>query len=174
MARAKAHLQNVLTHDRAYCLHPVATFERRTTLVTSPSSLPYLPDPSAREWNVLTPADIKDEELFGTAPRWICDSRSWVLPLDFEGTSAPSRHPITATSWQLGRLASPVQSDGAQQATSAYLRNAVIVESESLVHTYLILDDDIWGVVRPIITKAMAEEHARLKSAGSLAALHRR
>lgn len=113
---------NFITSDAAYALHPIATFEDRSSLGmpsarTSPMAIQKYTQRGWRIYFMPTPYDIdhpRDSPFLLNQVRWVGDKHTWVLPLDQTGVkerlplspaSAPlTFDPILCNGWRLRLL----------------------------------------------------------------------
>lgn len=118
-------VMNFITYNTAVSLYPVATFERRESLVIEPRSIPAFNKYISRGWTLVdSPLSLSvplheggagesDPFLFNKS-RWVTGRNSWVMHLDTEGvqsagplsasSTALTWDPVVECSWALHRL----------------------------------------------------------------------
>ncbi|EED84037.1 predicted protein, partial [Postia placenta Mad-698-R] len=126
----ESSLQLVLG-SHSISLYPVATFERRESLVVEPRSIPAFNKYTSRGWRLVdSPLPVSvplheggvgesDPFLFNKS-RWVTGRNSWVMHLDTEGvqsagplsasSTALTWDPVVECSWALHRLERAIHS----------------------------------------------------------------
>ncbi|KAI0646149.1 hypothetical protein C8Q79DRAFT_909306 [Trametes meyenii] len=115
-------VMNVITYNAAYSLYPFATFELNISLVLNdrePNAPAALRKYSRRGWKSIASDSslvhyLEPRAFSLDTLRWVCDGRSWTIPLPTDGFSEPlsgkqlspkaiahARDPISECGWYL-------------------------------------------------------------------------
>ena len=139
-----ACVMNIITHDSAYALYPIATFEQRRSLICATGGSKqdqarekYI----ARGWtmeNSLQLHEIGDHD-FRIGNWWIGDKACWTINILPDLGLGPDH--ITSNSWML------TCSEG-HEAQHEFL----ILQTPVLRYRYLVVDQDVAKFIAPAIS----------------------
>jgi hypothetical protein len=143
---------NIITHDSAYALYPIATFEQRRSLICATEGskqdkarAKYI----ARGWTMeasLPPHEIGDRlSDFRMGNRWIGDKACWTMKILPDLVLGPDY--IGSNTWRLA------YSEG-YEARNEFM----ILQTPLLRYRYLVADEDIVCFIDPAISLRLSDK----------------
>ncbi|KAH9896704.1 hypothetical protein C8Q73DRAFT_664434 [Cubamyces lactineus] len=168
-AQDETCVMNVIAYNAAYSLFPLPTLEYYESLVLNASNVSgrkALEKYSRRGWRTIanSPPLVPFLETHGfhfDTPRWVCDGRTWTIPLSTEGAASPPRaSPLSdALSWD------PIAESGWTLKRGKYdwaVLGFGTVSTKVLRWGYTTANDDYLRLLKIFFVKQGRMEHSKL------------